>query len=805
MSTAGDDPERGESPPDPVRPVVPMRIGRLLAVMGLLLAAVFGGIGWLQAQSLALLNANAVYQGDNIVWSFFQLETEYLRLQQQLRDAVRSGQAGRFDALRERYDIFVSRISLVEPDRTRPVMPHFDEHPRVMAALHQLVAEMDRVLGPEAPEQAEPATLAALLLRFEAVAPAVRDLSLLANQAVAESITQRNEAVRQQNRIAIGLTVFQCLLILVFAVVVVRQMRALEQRRRVLEQLARSLEEARTEAEQASRAKSAFLANMSHELRTPFNGLLGMMSLLDRSVLTAQQREYLGVARQSGEHLLTILNDVLDFSKLESGRLELLPQPVDLRRVVRDVEALMQGQARAKGLRLEVDVAAELQPLVQADAKRIKQILFNLLGNAIKFTDAGSVHLQVDQIDTPPLTRLRVRDTGIGMDERTLAQLFQRFSQGDSSIGRRFGGTGLGLEISRALARRMDGEITVTSRVGQGSEFTVVLALPVLDPIEPGAPEAAAGLPPPPLPAPEVVLGEPVRAANRLRVLVTDDHPVNRQFMQALLSCLGHEVLLASNGEEAVTIVRTQPCDLVLMDVHMPVMDGLAAARAIRELPVPVSRVPIVALTADAFAESRERVRLAGMDDFLAKPVQLHDVEEVLRRHFGARAVGAANSSGPPVASLSTPPAPPTPAPAIAPRAPRVRRGDAARMLDLTLIADTCAALSADNYRALLAGFLQDESRTFADLLALLDQGHFDASCTAAAHRLKGAAATLGLQELARTAKALEQLDKSTLTTEAAQLWRTQLREQWALSRTLLARLGWTTDEGGAPGERSAR
>jgi hypothetical protein len=604
--------------------------------------------------------------------------------------------------------------------------------------------------------------------------------------------------------------VFQCLLILVFAVTVVRQMRALEQRRRVLEQLAQSLEEARIEAEQASRAKSAFLANMSHELRTPFNGLLGMMSLLDRSVLTTQQREYLGVARQSGEHLLTILNDVLDFSKLESGRLELLPQPVDLRQIVRDVEALMQGQARAKGLRLTVDVATDLQPLVQADAKRIKQILFNLLGNAIKFTDAGSVHLQMDQVDpaesvapaeAPRLTRLRVRDTGIGMDERTLARLFQRFSQGDSSIGRRFGGTGLGLEISRALARRMDGEITVTSHVGQGSEFTVVLALPVL---EPGPDEAASDagaiplLPPPP-PVAAAMPAEPVREASRLRVLVTDDHPVNRQFMQALLACLGHEVLLASNGEEAVTIVRTQPCDLVLMDVHMPVMDGLAATRAIRALPVPVSRVPIVALTADAFAESRERVRQAGMDDFLAKPVQLHDVEEMLRRHFGARAVG--HVPGPATAAV---PAPPVPAAPAAGRRLRVRRGDAARVLDLALIADTCAVLSADNYRGLLAGFLRDESRTFSDLLELLDQGRFDDTCTAAAHRLKGAAATLGLQELASTAKALEQLDKSTLTTESAQEWRTRLRDQWTLSRALLARLGWTTEEDPVPppGER---
>ncbi|MEX8493515.1 ATP-binding protein [Sphaerotilus sp.] len=782
------------------------RVGRLMVLMVVLLSAVFGGIGWLQTQSLALLNANVVYQGDNIVWSFYQLETESLRLGQLLHDAAKETRPGPFDALRDRYEIFVSRISLVEPQRTREVMPELAVQRQVLAQLRALVARMDPLIGPDAPAHIDPARIREFLPDFDDQEKNVRDLSLLANQAVAETITRRNEAVRDQSRIGIGLTVFQFLMIGAFASVVVRQVRALEQRRSELETLAHSLQDARAEAEQASRTKSAFLANMSHELRTPFNGLLGMMSLLDRSSLTAQQREHLGIARQSGEHLLTILNDVLDVSKMESGRLELVARPTDLRQTVSDVQALMAPQARDKALTLAVDIGADLPEAVQADAKRVKQILFNLLGNAIKFTDAGRVGLKVDRGYTStgrPGIRFRITDTGIGMGEDTRARLFQRFSQGDNSISRRFGGTGLGLEISRTLAELMDGEISVTSQAGMGSEFTVVLPLAALDP---GALVAASvgDVPvrvvsadsPALLLSDRVVPGMP--SAGSLQVLVTDDHPVNRKFMQVLLERLGHQVLLATNGEEAVAIVRGQPCDLVLMDVHMPVMDGLAAARAIRSLPLPHSRVLIVALTADAFAESRERVRQSGMDDFLAKPVQLHDVEEMLRKHFGARAVGRMGlsaSSAPTAAAtraLDLPQVSVSSAPdkQPAPRRVRVKPGEPARVLDLAHIADTCAALSAGAYRTLLAGFMSDESASLSDLLALLEQGSDADDRSKAAHRLKGAAASLGLRELAETAKVLE-ADAASLTEASAQQMAQRLREQLNAAREMATRLGW--------------
>ncbi|MFM2052020.1 MAG: hypothetical protein RL456_57 [Pseudomonadota bacterium] len=798
-------------------PNPPPRVGRLLAVMALLLTSIFGGIAWLQTQSLTLLNANALYQGDNTIWSFFQLESEYLRLGHHLRVATTAppGDVAGMMRLRERYEVFVSRIDLVEPSRTRIDMPEIVVQGQVIAALRTVVARMDTVLGPDAPEIADPQALAALVPAYEALGPAVRDLSLQANQVIGESMAQRNEAVRFQNRIGIGLTLFQCLLILVFAVIVVRQVRALEQRRRTLEELAARLQEARAEAEQASRAKSAFLANMSHELRTPFNGLLGMMSMLDRSELTAQQREFLTIARQSGEHLLTILNDVLDFSKMESGRLQLVPQPVDLRQVVRDVQALMQPQARVKSLQFDVEIAEDLHPAVEADAKRLRQVLFNLLGNAIKFTDRGRVALHLDQVTDARgerLTRFRVLDTGIGMSEDTRLRLFQRFSQGDDSINRRFGGTGLGLEISRTLAQMMGGEITVTSEPGRGSEFTVVLPLPRAEAPAPAAVRPATGERlPDPVPVPQRLPNAAGEAGSprSLHILVADDHPVNRRFMQVLLERLGHQVAMAVDGQEALAAVRGQGCDLVLMDVHMPVMDGLAATRAIRELPLPRSRVPIIALTADAFAESRERVREAGMDDFLAKPVQMHDVEDMLRRHFGARvigetAVGGAGAAVPVAAATAADAAPAAALPRGDGGPPAVRRpalGDVGSTLDVPFITDTCEALTVEGYGSLLEGFFADDSRTLADLIDSLDAGR-TGLLKEQAHRLKGTASNLGLKRLAEAARAVELRlaeGHGNLAADAMPALADGLREALAASRAACVRMGWleaTTEAG---------
>lgn len=385
-----------------------------------------------------------------------------------------------------------------------------------------------------------------------------------------------------------------------------------------LERLNLRLQEESRRSAQLARVKSRFLANMSHEIRTPFHGLLGMLSLLRDTPLDERQRAQLKTATESADHLLAILNDVLDLSKLEAGTLQLAAEPVELQRLVDDVEALMRPQVIGKGLAMHVAVDSALPPRAMADATRVKQVLFNLLANAIKFSDHGSVMLEVQRGDAR--IEFVVTDTGIGIDEATLARLFERFTQGDASRSRRHGGAGLGLEISRNLARLMGGDITVRSTPGHGSRFQFDLPL-----VEAPAPTVTAA---------------PVAAATQarpLRVLAAEDHPVNRLYLAALLERLGHDALFVENGVQAVhtareLVDRGERVDLVLMDLHMPELDGVEATRRIRALGGTMAAVPIMALTADVFPETRERCLAAGMTGFLAKPVDPNALSAAMAR-----------------------------------------------------------------------------------------------------------------------------------------------------------------------------
>ena len=494
-----------------------------------------------------------------------------------------------------------------------------------------------------------------------------------------------------------------------------RQLRVLSDRGERLQALADNLAVARTEAESASRAKSVFLANMSHEIRTPFHGMLGMMSLLQDTPLTGQQSGFLGTARDSAQHLLAILNDILDISKLESGNLQVVPEPVDLETLLGQVDALMRVQAHAKGLQLQVSTAPDVPRWVRADPTRLKQILFNLLSNAVKFSNAGLVSLQVTR-QPDGLLQFTVVDTGIGMDAALQARLFQRFAQGDETTSRRHGGAGLGLEISRSLARLMGGDIAVRSEPGVGSRFTVTLPLPAIS-----APDASP-------------MGGTVASpatSQALRVLVAEDHPVNRAYLEAVLDKLGHAAVFSENGEQAVRAVQSGDFDVVLMDLHMPMMDGFAAARAIRTMPPPKGDLPIIALTADAFQESQERARQAGMNGFLTKPAHLPQLREVLDRH-GRDGGGALTGE--------------TPAPAAAEASP----------LDQATVDNVSVALSPAKYAELLARFFSLHSGTLQALRQT--HGRHDlASVRSQAHALKGAALSLGLRSVAESASRLQE------------------------------------------------
>lgn len=373
-----------------------------------------------------------------------------------------------------------------------------------------------------------------------------------------------------------------------------------------LEQAHEAAEQARERAEVEARAKSEFLAVMSHEVRTPMNGVLGMAELLASSDLVPEQRRHVDVLEGSAQALLTVLDDILDFSKLEAGKVELEALPLDPGELARQIVHLMGPRAERKGVELAVEVSARAPGWVEGDPTRLRQILLNLVSNALKFTSDGSVTVRVDG-DGDHLF-LSVEDTGIGIPEERQQRIFQPFTQADASTRRRFGGTGLGLAITHRLATAMGGSVDVVSVEGEGSRFTVRAPLPE-------CPEPTRS-----------ISDAPSTHESAWTILIVDDHPVNRLVAQRMLEGEFAQVIAVDSGPEAIARVREGGVDIVLMDLSMPDMDGWEATRRIRQLPSPLGDVPVVALTAHALPEIRESVRDVGMQGLVTKPVRKQEL-----------------------------------------------------------------------------------------------------------------------------------------------------------------------------------
>ncbi len=388
---------------------------------------------------------------------------------------------------------------------------------------------------------------------------------------------------------------------------------------RAFEQMSRDLSSNITALERADRAKSEFLATMSHEIRTPMNGVLGMLRLLLASDLTGRQSELASTAQTSAENLLIILNDILDHSKLEAGRIELEYVSFSPNQVLDSVVSLLRTHADAKGLNLSVESSSELPQWVKGDPTRVRQVLINLIGNAINFTQKGSVRVMATHrvLEGSNLELyISVSDTGIGISQEDQAKIFTRFSQADNTTTRKFGGSGLGLTICKQLVELMDGEIGLGSIVGEGSTFWFTI-------------RCTAGVPPQ---ESEVCEFQVVPPGRRLRILVAEDNLVNCMVVRLFLEKEGHHVEVVGNGLEAVQAVKMGTYDLCLIDIQMPEMDGRTAARKIRGLEGTISEIPIIALTANAMAGDREEYLAAGMNDYLAKPFDSRQLQAVIAR-----------------------------------------------------------------------------------------------------------------------------------------------------------------------------
>jgi len=505
----------------------------------------------------------------------------------------------------------------------------------------------------------------------------------------------------------------------------------------LIKQTETELRDAIAKAEAANQAKAGFLATMSHEMRTPLNAVLGMLGLLQDADLAPRQRDYVHTAREAGEGLLELIGDILDFSKMDAGKFELECEPFDSNRLLDQVSALLKQRADEKGLHFEVSVDEAGQAGFLGDAGRLRQVLLNLAGNAIKFTEQGEVRLEL--VVTPVdgdhhRLNFSVADTGIGIPEARQDDLFSEFTTLDATYARRYGGAGLGLAISRRLVEMMGGEMGYSSREGQGSRFWFDVELEACE-----LPTEDAG---------ESRAARTARVEHSARILLAEDVAANRKLAKELLQRAGHTVDAVSDGGEALTAVSGFPYDLVLMDISMPVVDGLEATRRIRALPEPLCRIPIIAMTAHAMTGDRESFLAAGMDDYLQKPVDTEALLDVVARWSQGTAGSRLAASDSDEEESPSGEAPDGSSAAL--------EADAVDLVDAETLAQLGRDTDPDLVSELVGLFIDDARGRVERIASALDEGDM-AAIDHEVHALGSSSATYGLPAMHRLARRCEE------------------------------------------------